>query len=161
MNEPGHPAHYLKRSVVLKGSTRDGKTELAKVLARRMAATHQREVDVGLRKFLVIRGIEQMKSDEVRSHMEPMVPLVFDDLMPGRCMHPSAEPTSFLKNMFEPVPGELYCRYGNATLAAGPRLFTTNEKDLDVWLSPRADQGALTEAHKHAVFARAVFFQLQ
>jgi hypothetical protein len=159
MNEPGHQAHYLKRSVVFKGETRDGKTELAKVLARRMAAVHQREVDVGMRKFLVIRGIEQLKSDAVREHLETMVPLVFDDLMPGQCMHTSAEPTSFLKNMFEPTPGELYCRYTCANLAAGPRLFTTNEKDLDKWLSLRSDCGGLTDAHKHAVLARTVFFE--
>lgn len=161
LTDPTHPAHYSRRSVVFMGETRDGKTELAKILARRLAAIHQRDTEMGQRKLIVVRGVEQLKSDELRSHMTTNVPVVFDDLMPGKCMHTSAEPTSFLKNLFEPVPGELYCRYVCAVLAAGPRFFTTNEGNLDKWLALRPDHGELTEAHKNAVLARAVFFRTQ
>ncbi len=91
--------------------------------------------------------------------MTTNVPLVFDDLMLDKCMHMQAEPTSFLKNIFEPVPGELYCRYVYAVLAAGPRIFTTNEGQLDKWLDLNTDHGELMDAHKHAVLVPAVFFR--
>jgi hypothetical protein len=159
MTDPTHSAHYSRRSLVFIGETRDGKTELAKILSRRLAVIHQRDVPMTERKFVVVRGVEQLKSEELRSHMTTNVPVVFDDLMPGRCMHRDAEPTSFLKNLFEPVPGELYCRYVCANVAAGPRIFTTNESDLATWLALRPDHGELTDAHKHAVLARAVFFR--
>ena len=159
MSKPKHQAHYSRRSIVFMGATRDGKTELAKILARRLAVIHQREVPMTERKFVVVRGVEQLKSDELRSHMTTNVPLVFDDLMPGKCMHRDAEPTSFLKNFFEPVPGELYCRYVCANLAACPHIFTTNEGELNKWLALRPDHGELTDAHKNAVLARTVFFR--
>ena len=151
MSKPKHPAHYSRRSIVFMGATRDGKTELAKILMRRLAVIHQREAPMAERKLIVIRGVEQLKSDELRSHMTTNVPLVFDDLMPGKCMHRDAEPTSFLKNLFEPVPGELYCRYVCAVVAACPRIFTTNEGELNKWLALRPEHGELTDAHKHAV----------
>ena len=83
MSKPKHPAHYSRRSIVFMGATRDGKTELAKILMRRLAVIHQREAPMAERKLIVIRGVEQLKSDELRSHMTTNVPLVFDDLMPG------------------------------------------------------------------------------
>eukprot|EP00969_Alexandrium_andersonii_P112322 4962317-Alexandrium_andersonii.AAC.1 len=70
--------------------------------------------------------------------------------MPGKAMHVNAEPTSFLKNLFKPVSGELYCRYTCAQLASAPRLFTTNECDVGKWLALRPDSGELTQAHKDA-----------
>ena len=159
MSDAAHPAHYSRRSLVFTGETRDGKTFLARVLARRLAVMHQRETNMQLRKFLVVRGVEQLKSEAVQAHLEPQVPVVFDDLMPGKAMHVNAEPTSFLKNLFEPVSGELYCRYTCAQLAPAPRLFTTNEGDMDKWLALRSESGELTKAHKDAVMARAVFFK--
>jgi hypothetical protein len=161
MDEPTHPAHYSRRSLVFMGETRDGKTVLAKLLARRWAFMHQRDVPEGERKFVVMRGVEPLKSEAIREHLLPQVPIVFDDLMPGKAMHPSAEPTSFLKNLFEPVPGELHCRYVSAVLAAGGRIFTTNESEVDRWLALRGEHGEITKARKDAVLARVAFFRTQ
>ena len=73
-------------------------------------------------------------------------------------MHSQAEPTSFLKNLMEPIVGEIYCRYSNVTLPTGPRIFTTNEADVKNWLRLR-DNVPLEQAHLDAVLARSVFFR--
>ena len=129
-----------------------------KTLARRMAASHQRDLDISQRRFIIVRGTEQLRSDELRDHLVEHVPIFFDDLLPGRAMHSQAEPTSFLKNLMEPIVGEIYCRYSNVTLPTGPRIFTINEADIKSWLRLR-DGMPLEQAHLDAVLARTVFFR--
>jgi hypothetical protein len=158
MTDAAHPAHYGRRAVVIMGKTRDGKTELMKTLARRMAASHQRDLDISQRRFIVVRGTEQLRCEELRDHLVAHVPIIFDDLLPGKAMHSQAEPTSFLKNLMEPIVGEIYCRYSNVTLPTGPRIFTTNEADVKNWLRLR-DNVPLEQAHLDAVLARSVFFR--
>ena len=158
MTDAAHPAHYGRRAVVIMGKTRDGKTELMKTLARRMAASHQRDLDISQRRFIVVRGTEQLRCEELRDHLVEHVPIIFDDLLPGKAMHSQAEPTSFLKNLMEPIVGEIYCRYSNVTLPTGPRIFTTNEADVKNWLRLR-DNVPLEQAHLDAVLARSVFFR--
>ena len=158
MTDAAHPAHYGRRAVVIMGKTRDGKTELMKTLARRMAASHQRDLDISQRRFIVVRGTEQLRCEELRDHLVAQVPIIFDDLLPGKAMHSQAEPTSFLKNLMEPIVGEIYCRYSNVTLPTGPRIFTTNEADVKNWLRLR-DNVPLEQAHLDAVLARSVFFR--
>ena len=158
MTDAAHPAHYGRRAVVIMGKTRDGKTELMKTLARRMAASHQRDLDISQRRFIVVRGTEQLRCEELRDHLVAHVPIIFDDLLPGKAMHSQAEPTSFLKNLMEPIVGEIYCRYSNVTLPTGPRIFTTNEADVKNWLRLR-DNVPLEQAHLDSVLARSVFFR--
>jgi hypothetical protein len=155
---PRHPAHYSRRSIVLAGDTRDGKTCLAKVLARRLAFMHQREVPEGQPKFIVVRAVEALKADNMRQHIGSQVPIVFDDITAGHSMPTDiADPADFLKNLLEPVPGTLHCRNNSAYLQAGPRIFTTNTKDMEQWLHPRGAD--LQEEDLKAILSRLVVFR--
>jgi len=162
MNDAAHTASYRKRSIVLKGKTRDGKTYLARSLARMMAIIHQTHTQFESRKFVEITAAEDFKIEGVSSHIDEEVPIVFDDINPGKCMHAQADPLEFMKNLFTVTEARsLYMRNYNANLKKGPKLFTSNSKSIKDWLALRKDQGEVGEEHIKAMNARCVFVHVK
>jgi hypothetical protein len=156
IRNPASPAHYQRRSLILFGKTRDGKTYLARAMCRMLAIMEQKHVSIDKRKFLEISNHEQMKNSLIKEHLNPGVPVLFDDLNPGKTMHPNADPEEFLKAMFGVDQSKmLHCRNFNATLAVGPRIFTSNSPDVAELLRLK-DGSRLPTAHFDAVNARIV-----
>jgi hypothetical protein len=156
MKNPNSPAHYSRRSIVLMGKTRDGKTFFGRSLCRALAMTEQ-AASGSRAKFLEISNHEQMKIPAVKEHMQTGVPLLLDDISPGRTMHPDAVPQDFLKAFFAPGQAKMiHCRNHNAQLAVGPRVWTTNDLNLDAFLQLKTITGALDRSHLEAVKARIV-----
>ena len=149
------PAHFTQRSIVLMGKTRDGKTYFGRALCRVLAMVCQ--MNGNSSKFLEISNHEQMKIPAIKEQMQPGVPLLLDDISPGKTMHPDAVPQDFLKAFFGPHQGKmLHCRNHNAKLAVGPCVWTTNDLTLDGFLQLKSSTGALDRSHIDAVKARIV-----
>ena len=162
LTNPKHPASYRKRSIVIMGKTRDGKSELAKSLARMMATMHQHHVVIEKRKFIFVTSAEDFKIEGLASHIEENVPLIFDDINPGKCMHHQADPLEFMKNMFTVKEARsLYMRNFNANLKAGPKIFTTNSNTITKFLELRPNQGEIGDDHVNAMLARCVLVEVK
>lgn len=162
LTNPKHPGSYRKRSIVIMGKTRDGKSEFAKSLARMMATMHQHHVVIEKRKFIFITSAEDFKIEGLASHIDEDVPIIFDDINPGKCMHHQADPLEFMKNMFTVKEARsLYMRNSNANLKAGPKIFTTNSTSLSKFLELRPNQGDVGEEHLNAMLARCVLVEVK
>ena len=79
-----HPASYRNRSIVLKGKAGDGKTYFARSLARMMAASRQTHKAFEERKFIEVTDAEDFKMKGMLRHIEDEVPIIFDDVTPGK-----------------------------------------------------------------------------
>ena len=84
MRDWKHPASYRNQSIVLKGKAGDGKTYFARSLARMMAASRQTHKAFEERKFIEVTDAEDFKMKGMLHHIEDEVPIIFDDVTPGK-----------------------------------------------------------------------------
>lgn len=158
LGDSKHEASYRKRCIVLMGKTRDGKSELAKTIARMSAIMHQHNREFEQRKFIFITNAEDFKIEGLASHIEEEVPIIFDDISPGKCMSPVADPSEYMKNLFTVTGARtVHMRNYNANLKRATKIFTTNCKSTTDWLSLRTGQDELGSEHVEAMNARCVF----
>jgi hypothetical protein len=161
VEKAGGPMHFKDRSIVIMGSTRDGKTYLARALCRMFAMMAQRNLPQEKQKFLEINNHEFFKNPMIKAHAQEGVPILWDDLSPGKMMHPQAVPADFLKNLFDVKSSKmLHCRNFNAVPKAGSRVFTSNALNFEEFVQ-LADGKSLPIQHLNAVRARVVIGTVQ
>jgi len=138
------------RALVLKGTTRFGKTTFAKALAAALAIMNQCEekplCDIY---FIYVKSFQALKN--VEHLIKPGVVLVLDDITPRNAIISGHDPGDFVKGMCDiKDANQLRVLYGVVHIPAGvPRIFLTN-KEEDSWL-PVMELGCKAAAQERYV----------
>ena len=162
MADEKQATYYLKRSLVISGTTRDGKTYIARSIARLMAVAQQFDTPRPERKFIQVTSAEDFKIDGITLHVAKDVPILFDDISPGRCMRHAAGPVESMKAMFTTKEASsLHLRNYNAILQKCCKIFTTNALTIFDLLALRDSQGDICPTHIEAMSVWCVFIKVK
>jgi hypothetical protein len=148
----------FERSLVISGERYIGKTQFAGAVAKEVALMHaDDEVDPTTVFFHFMSSIQIL---ERCKDLHTSGCLVFDDLDLGSTMFWNASPAEFLKAAVDTErPGALRLLGKYVFLPAVPKIFTTNESDLNGFLRLR-NQESIAQSHFEAVARRLVWIRV-